>query len=166
VDIIVVSGPPGSGKTTVSRYLASHAARGVHLATDHFFEFLPNRLDPSLPGSEQQNLTILNAWCAAANAYSAGGYAVFIDGVIGPWWFENLKAGFGSFRYALLMADLETCLARTQSRSGQPEANPDVVRRMHEQFARVESDWIAHVIDATGDVEAVASAVLAAPRVA
>ncbi|MFT4676629.1 MAG: guanylate kinase [Patiriisocius sp.] len=82
-----------------------------------------------VPGSGKTTL-------ARANR-SLKGYEVFIDGVIGPWWFDQLREQLGPFRYVLLSCDLQESLARVTIRQGQDSATPDIVRRMHDQFLAV-----------------------------
>ena len=151
--VTVISGAPGSGKTTLARSLAENSMKGVHIPTDYFSDFVRHKLDPSLPGSEIQNEVILNAWCDAAVVYRAAGYEVFVDGVIGPWWFEQLREKFGVFRYVVLSCDLKDSLSRVSARHGQSSATPEIVQRMHTQFLAVETDFRSHVIQ-TGSLTA------------
>src|SRR6185312_16035324 len=37
--VLLLTGPPGSGKTTTARLIATRAARGVHVEADSFFDF-------------------------------------------------------------------------------------------------------------------------------
>ena len=148
--LTIISGAPGSGKTTLAKSLADRSKQGVHIPTDDFFGFVRHKQDPSQPGSERQNEAILNAWCSAALAYKNAGYEVFIDGVIGPWWFDQLREQFGSFRYVLLKCDLNQSLARVVARQDQGSATPDVVRRMHDQFKPIEVDFVRHLIQTSG----------------
>ncbi len=149
--ITVVSGTPGSGKTTLAATLAAAHSNGVHLETDVFFDFLSHSIDPSTPASRRQNEVIVSSYCAAAGAFAEGDYRVFVDGVIGPWWLDDLRGYLPSFDYVLLHADLATTLERVEARrvSRQASASARIVKAMHPQFERVLDQYARHVVDTT-----------------
>src|SRR5579862_8698553 len=91
--ILIVSGPPGAGKSTVARRLAqTWDGLAVHIPTDAFYAaILSGYVAPWLAESHQQNITVTQAIAAAAAAYAAGGYAVMLDGVVGPWFLEHYR---------------------------------------------------------------------------
>ena len=148
--ITIISGAPGCGKTSLARYLADQQRQGVHLETDLFFSFVRHRLDPSLPGSQNQNASVARAYLAAALEYQDGGYDVYLDGVIGPWWFELIENMLGSFDYLLLHAPLDLCLQRISERSGQSSATASVAMRMQEQFSAIIVNHPANTISTDG----------------
>lgn len=39
-EILILSGPPGSGKTTIAKLLGARRERAVHLESDAFFDFI------------------------------------------------------------------------------------------------------------------------------
>lgn len=156
--ITIISGTPGAGKTSLARFLSQSGPKGVHIESDVFFRFLAHRVDPSLPDAQDQNLTVVNAYVAAAIQYSAGGYSVYLDGVIGPWMLPLVASAAPSIEYVLLHAPLDVVVARTQGRPSQPSAKPDVVVRMHEQFSKILEPYRRHVIQTDGrSVEELAS---------
>lgn len=159
MSIIVIGGCPGTGKTTLARELSKRSPNGVHLVTDNFFDFLSHKVDPSTKPAQHQNEIVLSAWCAAARSYDAGGYDVFVDGVIGPWWLPILDRELGEYRYIMLQADLDICLRRVEERDGQSSATPAVVRRMHEQFSTADQSSLL-VLDSTQSLENLAEEVL------
>ncbi len=107
VPITIIGGAPGAGKTSLAHLLATSEANGVHVETDVFFRFVPHRVDPSLPAANDQNAAIARAYTRAAVEYSNSGYSVY----------------------------LEAALSRVELRRTQTSATPDVIRRMHPQFA-------------------------------
>lgn len=144
--VLVIGGSPGSGKSSLCAYLAEQDPRGVHLETDRFFGFLAHRIDPSQPEAKAQNETVVQAYCDAGRRFDAGGYQVYLDGVIGPWLLALLRSALGPFDYALLHAPLELTLERLRDRPGQASARPSVATRMHGQFAGCLEDYEPRVL--------------------
>jgi hypothetical protein len=117
----------------------------VHIVSDLFYDFIMYPSDPSTPAAGPQNEVVMDAFLAAARAYDRGGYQVYLDGVIGPWWMPALKRNLITFEYVLLHVSLEVALERTRLRSeqGLQVAQPRVVEVMHDQFAR-EQHFASH----------------------
>ena len=85
--IVILSGAPGAGKTTVARILAesSSDARTIHLPMDAFWIFIKKGwIPPHQPESRVQNEAVVRSLAAVAAIEAAAGYGVFVDGVIGP----------------------------------------------------------------------------------
>ncbi len=135
--VTIISGCPGSGKTTLSARLAAMHSRGVHLLTDEFYRFVAHLVDPSSPESRDQNGAIVRSFLQAARSFAEDGYDVYVDGVIGPWWLDEVRRYCPDYRYVLLHVDLDTALSRTKARPQQPSASARVVRTMHAQFAAI-----------------------------
>lgn len=156
--ITIISGTPGAGKTSLAHLLSLSEPNGVHIESDVFFRFLAHRVDPSLPDAHDQNSTVVRAYVAAAIEYSTGGYVVYLDGVIGPWMLPLIASMAPSIEYVLLHAPLDVALARTQGRTSQASAKPEVVGRMHEHFSEVLESYQKHVIQTNGrSIEEVAN---------
>ena len=87
--VLIVTGPPGSGKSTTARLVAQRFELAVCLASDWFWTTIvkgfvpPWRLD-----ADTQNRAVLRAVAEAAAALAASGYAVVVDGVVGPWYLD------------------------------------------------------------------------------
>jgi len=74
--IIIVSGCPGSGKTTLARSLARSHPRGLHLRSDVFYGFPVALVDPTRPESHEQNAVIIRAVARSA-VHAAIPFAAF-----------------------------------------------------------------------------------------
>jgi predicted kinase len=155
--IVIVSGPPGAGKSTIARRLADGAPGdlAVHLHTDDFYTYVRKGfVAPWLPSAQAQNIAIMNALAASAAAFAVGRYEVVVDGIVGPWffdpWLAAAEANGIDLRYIALAPDEATTVARATARTS-PGAMRDaaVVRTMWEQFQKF-APRAEHVVDTTG----------------
>jgi hypothetical protein len=164
---ILVTGPPGAGKSTVAALVAQAFPIAALVPGDAFFAFWSQGfVEPWRPESHAQNQTILAAAGAAVGAYSRGGCQVVYDGVLGPWLLPAFLAGSGltQVHYVVLLPPLEICLNRVAGRVGHPFADPAAARQMHAEFARADVDPRHVVADGDADAASVAAHVLARVR--
>ena len=137
--LVVVTGPPGAGKSTVADLLVGRFGQGVLVPGDAFFAFVARgAIEPWLPAAHGQNEVVTRAAAAAAGRYAAGGYATVYDGVVGPWYLADFAAaaGLDCVHYAVLLPPAQRCAERVASRSGHGFTDQAATRHMHRQFAQ------------------------------
>jgi hypothetical protein len=160
--LIVVTGPPGAGKSVVSRELAGKFERSALAPGDAFFAFVSGGwIAPWLPEAHRQNEVVLGAAAAAAGRFAAGGYTVVYDGVVGPWFLPAFAAatGLDELAYAVLLPPEDVCLTRVATRTGHGFTDADAARQMYRQFAGSELDERHVLRDPAGSPSEVACAV-------
>jgi hypothetical protein len=98
-------------------------------------------------------ITILEAAAASAKRFSAGGYEVYVDGVIGPWFLKPLiqtaEEGI-DVRYIVLRPSEQTTVLRVNNRE-QNEYFPlsdEVVKNLWRSFTDL-GKYESHVLDTT-----------------
>ncbi len=137
--IVVISGCPGTGKSTVAAQLADQRQNGFLLSADDYYEFIQHPIDPTDPASRDQNETVTRAAAGTARTFAEGGYAVFLDAVIGPWLLATFLEPLSGFRfeahYLVLRASLETTLSRAMTRPEDGKIAAAGIRQMHRRFA-------------------------------
>src|SRR5918997_1399187 len=94
--LLIVTGPPGAGKSTVAAPLADGVEPSVLMAGDDFFAFLARgAIPPWRPGSDAQNETVTEAAGAAAGRFAAGGGAPNYHGGVGARVLPTVAGGAG-----------------------------------------------------------------------
>ena len=145
--ITIVTGCPGTGKTT----LAAREPRAVHVSGDVFYAFLGRPISPIDPAARPQNTTVTIAIARAVAAFACGGYEVFVDGIIGPWFlptFARELAGVAApLHYIVLRAELADAITRAETRPSPGDAR--IVRHMYREFEDLGA-FVSHTLDTGG----------------
>ena len=161
---MIVSGPPGSGKTTVSTALAAGCERGVHLESDWFFRSIRSGfVAPWLPDAHSQNAAVMAVAADAAAAYADAGYAVVWDGVVGPWFLDRVARRLAArkirVQYLVLRPRRVTALERVRGRGDTAETSG--TEAMYDQFAEL-GEFEPHVVSSDAPAAQVIEACRAA----
>lgn len=148
--ILILTGPPGTGKSTVADQLASTSrSPAVHLHTDDFYGAIRSGyVEPWLREAHEQNKTVISSIAATALAFASGGYFVVVDGIVGPWFLDAFRRSSIPTTYLVLMPDIAVAQLRATQRA-KSFNDALVIAELHRQF----SEWPEigqHAID-TGE---------------
>ena len=159
--VVIVTGPPGSGKTTVSRLIADRLDCSVQIHADDYWHNIRRGLvAPHLPQSESQNALVIGILADVALGYAMGGYTTVVDGIVGPWFLGPFIAATRAKRvplhYIVLRPTLQSALERARTRADHALVDPaSVVEKMYSEFRDLGSkeqfviDTTEHSIDET-----------------
>ncbi len=147
-ELVIVTGPPGAGKSTVASLLARSASPSVLVEGDRFFGFLAGGvIPPWLPESNDQNRITVEACALATGRFVRGGYFTVFDGVVGPWFLPTFVDALGldaartgsehgsTVDYVIVMPSVEQCVERVRDRTGHGFTDQSATRTMHHEFA-------------------------------
>jgi len=151
--IILITGPAGAGKTSVSKALAEKFERSVVINVDQLRWMVIGGYIRPWPWNEevkiQTSLGVKNA-CMLANNFFEAGFNVIIDDVIGKSFFK-LYSEFllgKPVKTFLLLPNLEALLKRFDERGVDDELRKRTPE-LHEKFTRRKDEFNWQVIDSS-----------------
>jgi predicted kinase len=157
--LLLLTGPPGTGKTTVAPLVADRHEPSVCLDLDWFFaKIRRGALEPWRPEAHAQNRAVLHAAAEACTTLAAEGYVCVAEGILYPFMvdlFAAAGAGRGvDLHYAVLRAPIDVVQQRVVDRRAEPEhfgalADAAVVDDLWTQFER-QGVGERHLVDAGG----------------
>ncbi|MBO0805003.1 MAG: hypothetical protein J2P25_18255 [Nocardiopsaceae bacterium] len=137
-ELIVVTGPPGAGKSTVAPLVADGFGSSVLIPADWFFGlWRRGAIDPWLPEARPQTGVAFSAAAAAAAAFARADCHVVYDGFILPLDLPGFasRTGASVLHYAVILPPEATCVGRVAARSGHGFTSADATRAMYRAFS-------------------------------
>ncbi|HEY5385778.1 MAG TPA: AAA family ATPase [Acidimicrobiales bacterium] len=157
--LLLLTGSPGCGKTTVAPLVAERHERSVCLDLDWFFAKLGRgAIEPWRQEAHAQNRVVLRAAAEACTTFAAEGYVCLAEGILYPFMldlFGDAGARRGvALHYAVLRAPIDVVQQRVVDRKVEPQhagalADSAVVEDLWAQFER-QGVAERHRVDAGG----------------
>jgi chloramphenicol 3-O-phosphotransferase len=152
--IFLITGTPGSGKSSVARALLQRFEFGLHLPVDDLREFVISGIAHPVPTwteeTGRQFRLARESTAITAKLYATNGFAVVIDDVISSEDVSSLFApAFGEFDFhkILLQPRLGVALERSRTRTNKnfdPRFLEEPIRQIHAWISKQElpHDWL------------------------
>lgn len=160
---MIIAGPSGVGKTTISGCVAAAFDRSALVRADEFADMVVRGfVDPWRPEAAHQNAMLGAAMASAAAQLAGGGYTTVVDGSV----FPDGARGFATIcgrhgvtvQYVVLRASLQTCRERVAGR-GTPPPDDERFAALHDRYADL-GEYEVHVVEARAPIAAVCDTVV------
>ena len=155
--LLIVTGPPGAGKSTVAEKLAASYTPSVLVDGDQFFGFFAEGfIPPWFPESHHQNGVATDAAGAAAGRYAADYHTIY-DGIIGPWFLDRfvLATGLDEVDYVIIRPSVDVCIERVRTRFNHSFSDESATVKMHAEFSEAAVDRRHLLTDDRATVDAI-----------
>ena len=123
--LLLLTGSPGCGKTTVAPLVADRHEPSACLDLDWFFaKVRRGSVEPWKPEAHDQNRTVLGAAAAAVAQFVRGGYFTVAEGILYPFMLDLFETACEplaiTLNYAVLRAPVAIVQERVQERRAEP----------------------------------------------
>ncbi len=151
--VCLITGPAGSGKSSVSKALADKFERSAVIEVDTLRHMIKGGYARPWPHNEevdlQVSLSMKNA-CDMANNLFEKGFSVFIDDVIGRKLLAQYSNSFKdkNFKAFLLMPSLESLLKRFDDRGNDKELRERTIE-LHKRFSEKKDELNCQIINSS-----------------
>jgi len=120
--VIVVSGVPGAGKSSIARALAQRFQRGAHIEADTLQKMIVSGAswpDPELTSESERQLRLrVTNGCRLADSFAAAGFCAVLDDIFVGDRIDHLRADLVSrpFHFVMLNPSLDALRQRNATR--------------------------------------------------
>jgi broad-specificity NMP kinase len=123
--LLLLTGSPGCGKTTVAPLVADRHEPSVCLELDWFFATLRRgAIEPWRAEAHRQNRVVLHAAAEAVASFAEGGYFTVAEGIVYPFMLDLFATACEprgvALHYAVLRAPVELVRHRVEDRRAEP----------------------------------------------
>ncbi len=153
MNVYLITGPAGSGKSSVANALAKKLERSAVIEVDTLREMVKGGYVRPWPHNEevdlQLSLSAKNA-CDMATNFMEKGFNVFVDDVVGRKLLEQYSNFFKgkNFQTFLLMPSLESLLNRFDDRGDDKDLRERTVE-LHKRFSEKKDNLSWQVVDSS-----------------
>ena len=133
--LIVLTGPPGAGKTSVAQELATRFPQSVSFSLDTIRHFVKSGYcDPWEQVAVDQVELAQAVAVDMIRRYTGGGYVTIVDGIFFEDELHTLRREFEDVHAFALLPDLETVLRRDGARPADQQ-QPVRSEELHREFS-------------------------------
>jgi hypothetical protein len=157
--LLILTGPPGAGKTTTAPLVAEHFTPSVVIEADALWAHVVRGfIEPWEVEAESQNAALVHASLAASARLASAGYATILSGHVGPKFLGFVRDELAYLSlpvaYVVLRPHLDVCVANCAERQGSPKhegalSDETVIRSLYESYCDL-GDIERHVFDTSG----------------
>jgi tRNA uridine 5-carbamoylmethylation protein Kti12 len=143
-EVLILTGPPGAGKSSVAVALADRYDRVAHIDVDILRHFVTatGYIAPGKPGFERQKELAVRNGCDLARNFLEERFAVILEDVIVSQEefgqaLDRLRQTHAAVHCVTLLPSLAACLTRNAGRKDN-RVSPEWIEREYERFEQAE----------------------------